>query len=1059
MEVFENEVDKELAEQRDESDARSIINEVEKVNTLEGRFRYRWIWELLQNAKDEAGDGADIVVTLSDSVFSFMHNGRPFLAKNLLALLRRTSTKPITGADGNTGKFGTGFVTSHLLNKVVNVSGVYKNANGCRNFSMEINRKPTDLDEMKVAIATGIQTIREIELLPAQTDELNPYNEFSYELKEATHKIAEGAIQQLLDNLAFTMLVNKQINSLEIQNAGNKIVYSPYVKEAVANGIDFIQLRATNDEQTIAGLLIYRNQKVIVASPAFHDGNQYCLLPIGGRSRLFKDLPLIGTEGFYIPVIFQHSDFYPTEQRDGIRTKISPDAQEEDDKVATNNRKCFSEFVQSFKTYMKLLIEGKVNNLHLLAESGFPTNVDQYYDPTWYRDHIQMPIRSALQEHELVRTVSGLNISVAEAKFPRCDNNHLDQMFELLSAWYPDNCPDKASMKDWVRIIEQETENWPENITVSVEDLVKAVAEKKKLDAFPMGESEGLVWIQQFISFLENCGLERFGHDYGIYPNRLGELSIQSKVFHDPGVNERFFSISEGMGRKLESELLPKNFKAKFVEPFDTKVFLNELNTEIGNLGLKIDKASAPQIDAIIKLCCTFKPSRAEKRELWFELLNQLLPEKANAKVEIEFSEDYQWETAEKAALRYVSHLIQTSVTTEAFSSTYFDNDSSKTFEWLSKFYDFVFRNEENKSAALAFKIVATQDGNFKLYTDNLFLEEEQNLFDDEIKNLYKEFCGKGDPRAFIICKEITCSEIRSAPLQQISRVIDDLLNSRDSEDKVAEGGKYHSLFLRLKNWLEAKENFVIKDYFPIYAEKEPILYVKAFGGATFSRLLKLKRSVEELEALDKLGLTATEMAELDSAVSQLGSAEQLIQKAKEMIEYADFVRWRQYVGKAAEDAFLEAIAEADSNFLNPENPDDGKDFVIRLNGKEYAIELKSAVEGKENVNMSLKQGETAVAESDRYALCVISRPAGQITDKAEFMAKAKFIINIGSEIGTKIENFKSGIDHLTSSDNVKVELDSKTGAVYVNKAIWSAGISFDEFIEHLKAYFKISNL
>src|SRR5687768_6289278 len=124
--------------------------------------------------------------------------------------------------------------------------------------------------------------------------------------------------------------------------------------------------------------------------------------------------------------------------------------------------------------------------------------------------------------------------------------------------------------------------------------------------------------------------MERLGHDLPIYPNMDGELVIQSKIFHNPGLNDRFFLISNGLGRRLEKEILPRNFKATFVEKFDSKAFLNGMNTEIGNIGEKIEKIQEAQIVSIMNLCCTFKPAKAERREQWFELIHELMPSLAS---------------------------------------------------------------------------------------------------------------------------------------------------------------------------------------------------------------------------------------------------------------------------------------------------------------------------------------------------------------------------------------------------------------------------------------------
>jgi hypothetical protein len=1046
-EVYSSNVDEILAAQRDESDARSIINEVERINSLEGIHQFRWIWELMQNAKDEAGDGIDVTVKLSEGEFFFEHNGKSFQSAQLLALLRKTSTKPINGSEGNTGKFGTGFVTSHLLNKVVQIEGVHENALGKRRFTFELNRTAENLDSMKSSISSGIQKIRDIDSIAPESI-VNPVNRFRYLLGKNGYRIAIGGIDQLKLNLPFAMLVNDKFKSIKIEQQGTSKYFSKSVKSTTEPDVHFAYMTDEELGQNIDGLLFYYPGNLKIAVPAtFRDGH-YSLVPLDGITRLFKDLPLIGTEDFYIPVILQHELFQPTEPRDGIRMTIASDTEEIDDKIAVANRNALKEFVHIFPNFLERLTRLKVQNLHLLAESGLPLNADNYYDLSWYQEHIQKHLRNAVLSHKLVQTVSGKMIPISEAKFASCGVEHLDAMFKLLTKWYPDNCPDEKSYTDWWKIISQETVNWPSGIMITIEDLVKVVAEKERVDNFELIESERISWLQDLVSFLELSGNERLGHDYAIYPCQDGSLALQNKVFHDIGIEDRFKSISEGMGRKLQKELLPLNFKATYIEPFEEKKFLETLNIAIG--ALNVESASTEQIQAVFNVCSTFKPTKAEKRDQWYKLLFELLPEKIGNRVETNLKEEYQWDPAEKCALKYVSYLVQSSETLEAFSKLYFQGNDPVALDWLNGFYDFVFRNEENKASALLYKIVLTQDDLFRQYSENIYQEEYP--FDERIKELYKDYITP-DPKCFLVHEKIVNEKLKATSQLRISGPIDDLFRSRDSEELVIEGQKYHSLFLRLKEWTDDHPN-IANRYFSMFMEKKPILYIKAFGGDKFGRLLKINKTVEELEQFADLKLSASDMKKLDEAVSKLGGSNQLLDKAQEMIEYADLIRWRKEVGDAAEQAFKEAIGEADSKYLDPENPDVGRDFVIRIGEKEFSIEIKSAVEGKETVKMSILQGEEAVKHKDHYALCVISRPGGQLTTKDDFINRARFVPNIGDHIGDKISNWRSGLNKLDSFGEVSVELDSKSGAVNIRKGIWKDGLNFEDFVRHLRSYF-----
>ena len=120
----------------------------------------RWIWELLQNAKDSSSgqDKVKVEIIVTDDYVEFKHSGKPFTINDLQSLVHQTSQKEriqsnlgqqtTNGSskqqldaqfeaecekiiDGdvpeNTGKFGTGFLTTHLLSRVVEISGILQN--------------------------------------------------------------------------------------------------------------------------------------------------------------------------------------------------------------------------------------------------------------------------------------------------------------------------------------------------------------------------------------------------------------------------------------------------------------------------------------------------------------------------------------------------------------------------------------------------------------------------------------------------------------------------------------------------------------------------------------------------------------------------------------------------------------------------------------------------------------------------------------------------------------------------------------------------------------------
>lgn len=123
-----------IAKVREQAHDANVANKI--IDSLKGlkqssddKSRCRWIWELIQNAKDVVNStgNVDIMISFNEQQgeLRFLHNGKPFTLQNIVFLIEQVSTKDRDEKETlkkNTGKFGTGFMTTHLLSDKVIVS-------------------------------------------------------------------------------------------------------------------------------------------------------------------------------------------------------------------------------------------------------------------------------------------------------------------------------------------------------------------------------------------------------------------------------------------------------------------------------------------------------------------------------------------------------------------------------------------------------------------------------------------------------------------------------------------------------------------------------------------------------------------------------------------------------------------------------------------------------------------------------------------------------------------------------------------------------------------------
>jgi hypothetical protein len=1048
----ENTIDEASTEremQRSESEARDIIHDLNRLYTFPEERKTRWVWELLQNAKDVSTfEGINIRFELNQDCIKFKHDGLPFKTKHLLALLYKTSTKSLSGEGGTTGKYGTGFVTTHILNKKLKISGVHENGEGKRRFVLEIDRTAASLDEkialpsMQESLAKTYKEISNITKLPSESIE-SDWHTFEYPLKQDSYNYAEKGLLELERNLVFTLLINSKIKSIVIDINSCQKKFKVETENTIIDGINFISL------DSITGLLYQQSGKLIFGIPAVKEGEIFKLQPINNQAVLFKEFPLIGTEGFNLPVFIQHQDFHPTEIRDGVRTKII--SEDEEDQTAILNRNALVEFTNAYIQFMEKLIDAKAQDVFIFAKSGLPEFVETYSNVDWYQTNIQKPIRDLILCKDIVQTFSGKFINIKDTRFVFLSQDGNDDLFSIAANLIPDQLPTKKSILLWEEIIKQDLDKWPENIILDEDNLVKLVPEIVKLDS-----EESFEFLKNIYRYLNKNGLNHFGEKYPIYPNEANRYCLRDDLTIHPIIDEEFKIISKGLGEPLEEKFLNRKVGiVDVIKSFDLNEFYNHLNKDLIS-DLKIEEATEEEIKAIFRMCSLFKSDKAIKRENWLQIIYQLLPQYTVEKKIISIDYENYWRSAELWSIKYICYLIEKAKTPTEFGITFFEGNEEECFKWLNRFLAYIFElPEENKDVILKRNIIPTQTNEFKSYDDYIYSEQEPEYFNNTIKDIYQKYTDKGNPRRNIIDTRIAFDGLRKKEVDILTTEIDKIFHDENIESKVKKGGKLNEMFLELNNWFEQFP--LAPKLLSAFSNKRASLYVLALGEGFSKQIMEIQnsgKSIDDIKELAKIQLTVQEMRKFDAAASILGTSE-LLAKAEEMLEAKRQIdRWK-IIGKAAETAFKEALTLTEPEFIIL-NPDYGKDFVIIANDKEYAIEIKSVDAYKGNVNMSLLQGKTAVVEHDKYALSVMTRPIDdhQI-DASYFIKESRFVTNIGTQIGDKIDLWHEGLNSLNSNSDIKVSLDEIKESVYISRKVWSSGISFNDFIVKLKEYFE----
>ena len=200
----------------------------------------RWVWELMQNATDVKYEKEKISVMfiLDQDKLVFKHNGKYFRVNDILSLLQQVSSKSSQNSEGQTGKFGTGFIGTHLLSDVIDIKGILKiNDKDFREFELSLDRSEQIPEKLAKNVRKSMELFDNIENFKLKPDYLKNRKEidfdtsFTYYLDDDEKK--ESAIKGL-DDLINTMPIslitqNQKIKQVTIIDNIKQIktVYTP----------------------------------------------------------------------------------------------------------------------------------------------------------------------------------------------------------------------------------------------------------------------------------------------------------------------------------------------------------------------------------------------------------------------------------------------------------------------------------------------------------------------------------------------------------------------------------------------------------------------------------------------------------------------------------------------------------------------------------------------------------------------------------------------------------------------------------------------------------------
>ena len=634
---FEKEVIKIIKKNNYKLTADKIIQTLNNIRNDKKVSSRRWVWELMQNATDVRYENEKISVEiiLNEDKLEFKHNGQYFKINNILAIAQQVSSKNSLNLEGQTGKFGTGFIGTHLLSDIIDIKGILLvNENDFREFQIRLDRSEKSSEQLAKNIEKSIEIFFDINKKPdifkvkpnyLQNRKKDSFDTcFTYYLNdEEKKKAAIEGLNDLINTMPTTLITQyKKIEKVTIIDNIQQIEteYIPnIIGDEVKNGIteSYVQTKTKNKnkEETIGEQYFLSYLKVneetnkqtlrLITQIEKQNGIIVLLKRDINKPVLYRNFPLIGSNDFNMPFIVDGFDFNPLEARNGLFLNDG----DKNNTDSNDNMKILDEAYQTSLAFIKCILTKYKNlmNRFILASSKMPKPIvkfDDYANDWFYQK--QKEYRQGLREITLLKF--GNYHKFDKLILPIFKENYNIEFFNVVSNLNIRKkiLPQQEDYKNWYDIIITENIETPnikvkenefikswgytmnkENNTKEINyiydeiDFLKDLSNCKNIKTLSniLGKekSEIINDLNEFLQFLKNIWKEEdILNTYAILPNRNGDFKKIKELYSDSKniIPKPIMDIYDSISeKKLNEELIDSGINVQYLSSLNQKNF------------------------------------------------------------------------------------------------------------------------------------------------------------------------------------------------------------------------------------------------------------------------------------------------------------------------------------------------------------------------------------------------------------------------------------------------------------------------------------------------------
>lgn len=564
--------------QHKRNEARHIRTRVHEAREAPNVAGLRWPFELLQNALDAGPRSGRNAVTVAlrhePSGVVFQHDGAPFSVAELAALLSGGSSKEF-GSDKTTGRFGTGFLVTHVLAEHAALEGLVSVDGLFERFQLSLDRSG-DED----AILDNIESCNDAIVQAEQVSSIDNLTSARFEYPLENDLPLSMGVAAFRSALPYLFGTRRGLGEVEIGDAsGTAETWTPEdpIREDIEGGHledRQIKVRRHGDERC------YRIVRFELSDDA-HSGalvlleligrNWSVMVPGSSEPRIYAHYPLRGSS--FVPISFV------------LDGRFEPDQERNRALMNDWDKRTVSEALDAAVLGVKYACAQGWENSHLLARAGRPASgfdPDDGTETDWWESRLLGLAREVAALPIVTTRLGQLPAITSEGRYadfvlPRLveasttDETTIDRMWPLMEESTELFPPVFALAHDW----SQTAAGWNELGLKANLVTAEALATYVRGDASTIADlrvsGDACDWLARFIDVVGECWKRRDGIERtvlaGLLPNQRGDLCSASDLRRDVGVSEELKDVADAVGLYLRRVLLSGRLVQLSVQP------------------------------------------------------------------------------------------------------------------------------------------------------------------------------------------------------------------------------------------------------------------------------------------------------------------------------------------------------------------------------------------------------------------------------------------------------------------------------------------------------------